>query len=456
MGYEMNQFSVMALLSGVLYASLAITAGYYYWKLRQPSVNSDGKPATASVSRTQMTKSKLTFFSVLLISATFDVPLYIGCLAMQGPLDCEWNTVSYTLCWVLHLLALVGYAITMGIPLFLWSDIHYGRDGNLFSRKYPDFSKLFLHLSIACYFILQIMTSLTVLITADNPSKYKSSMVRKVASLAEPMVIFVIAAIWLWSGVRLQVYIVNVCFRPADERKILFTINVVLFTILCSYLLRAIMVVSLYTDYHTHTLHFLNYSYIGWVIGTRWIPYIMCSYLLIFLMKRSVSTVDAVTVTDTETFLPTAVPILDGKSGKSRRGSSLNNVVSNNRSAASRDSDDYLPQARLRQAMDSLESGTSHSGSASNSFTVDDYDNQYRVHSCDVAMENEDLRRAMDASDSSSLHQPLLQLAVSPSQSQLPSVDRTSNTSNSSNNPGATNVRAPLIENSRVISSLIL
>jgi hypothetical protein len=462
--YTWNQFSVMALLSAVLYGSLAITSGFYYRKLRCAYLENGG----ISAMKGPLNKSKLTFFMILCVSAMCDVPLFVGCLAEGGPLDCEWNTISYTLSWVLHLMALVGYAITMGIPLFLWSDIRHGRDGDLFSRKYPDFSKLFLHVSIAAYFILLTMTAMTILIVADNPRKYHTTTLRKVGTLAEPIVIFIIASVWLWNGIRLQMYVVDVRFRRADERKILFTINVVLFAILCSYLLRAVMVISLYTDYHTRTLHFLNYSYIVWVVCTRWIPYVFCSYLLIFLMRRSVTTVEAVSLpeTETESFLQTAVPVqrklARQKYSSPSVGQALANVTTNGRTMTC--SDDFLPHAYPRQQLHSSENASSQSGSATSQYfsssVPDDYDQQYRVHSCDAIGTDPEagVMRRFDSVDSSGEYfgaggngrsallddQYILEppvAAMSPTNSSAAIIS---------------SVRSPLLENSKDIASLIL
>lgn len=511
MVFKWNEFNIVALFSIVLYSALALTSGYYYRRLKTPP----GDSMTMIPGRGQFNKSKLTFFSVLCVSAALDVPLYVGCVSMNGPQYCYWDSVSYSLCFCLHLIALVGYAVTLGIPLFLWSDLSQGRDGNMFSRKYPDFSKIFLHLSIGSYFVLQMTIILTVLITADDPGKYDSSVVRKVGALADPIVIFVIAVIWLSSGIRLQMYVVDVCFRPADERKILFTINAVMFTILCSYLLRAVMVVSLYTDYHNRSLHVLNYSYIIWTIGTRWIPYILCSFLLIFLMKRSVATVEAVSLTtslydpatigdaESDGFLQTGVildrrnkklhdkqrkikrqlhisqadvlqvgnsihaPLINpvGHSGAQQRESSADYNSHSHHHTYSVNSDDYLPHAStLRQEFNSAESASynsnstsTYSGSAHNAAVLGGgYDAADSVYDAQYRVHSCEVSGAGGSAAGSVYGVRTGSAGDENNSHQQPQVQQQPLVSPQST-PGPVAVsRNPLIENSKDISSLLL
>jgi hypothetical protein len=114
-----------------------------------------------------------------------------------------------------------------------------------------------------------------------------------VTSCLESVFLVVILTIWLWCGVRLQMHVMEVSFRPEAERRILFTINIVMAAILLSNLLRAIMILTLFLeeDFKIH----LSYSFLCWVVGTRWIPYVFCSALLIMIMQRSFDTLGPAT-----------------------------------------------------------------------------------------------------------------------------------------------------------------
>jgi hypothetical protein len=109
-----------------------------------------------------------------------------------------------------------------------------------------------------------------------------------VTSCLESIFIVIILSVWLWCGVRLQMHVVDVSFRPEAERRILFVINIVMGCILLSNLLRAVMILSLFLE-ESFKIH-IYYSFLCWVVGTRWIPYIFCSALLIMIMQRSFGT----------------------------------------------------------------------------------------------------------------------------------------------------------------------
>ena len=274
---------LIATLSLVLYTYLLVTCFYHYCQYTSDSVDK-GKG--------QFHNSKRAFFFILAISSALDLPAYVGCVIHNGPPNCQWNSVTYSFCWIFHLLALVGYAMSLGIPLFLWSDIYHGRDGNLFRfSQYSDFTKPFLHISIVCYFSVQLMTICALLFSSDlqNPDNFHNHPLNVLAKVLDPILILLISAIWLFTGIRLQLYVVNVCFRPLYEKRILFVINTVMFTVLCSYLLRATMIISLFLDsHHIEALNELGRSYTLWVIFTRWVPNIFCSLVLVHLLHRPV------------------------------------------------------------------------------------------------------------------------------------------------------------------------
>jgi hypothetical protein len=143
----------VAWISLCLYFLLFACSLYFYMKLSKFNASNSPTLRAATLGprarfEKEMNKSKQIFFCLIAISALFDMPYYLGCIVDSGPKDCEWDNDSFTIVWSVHLIASTGYAIAMGIPLFLWSDIVNGRDGAIWGSIFrPDFAKLYLYIS---------------------------------------------------------------------------------------------------------------------------------------------------------------------------------------------------------------------------------------------------------------------------------------------------------------------
>ncbi len=285
----------VSLTSVVLYFSLAVTSLYFYLRLRGPFPLHLGLDAA----KTQWTvvgrrrcalNSKSLFFLLLCLSSLSDVPFYIGCLSESGPDQCGWNNDMHTVVWSFHLVALFGYAVCLGIPLFLWSDVINGRDGLLFrSAHKADFTKKFLRLSVLLYFILEVATVVSMLVTGEN--EYFSSLeYRTVFSMSESSLIASIACVWLVMGIRLQLYVRAVRFDAQSQKRILLMVNLIMLSIFCCYLLRAVLL--LLHNFSLIEVGGERLSYAAWVACTRWLPYIYCSFMLIYILQRSEGTPD--------------------------------------------------------------------------------------------------------------------------------------------------------------------
>lgn len=280
----MFECELIAWISVVLYFSLGSLSfyNYHYFAYKLPGL---GRGLLES-SIGRFDDSKRIFFLVMTISAFLDMPLYAGCGLNHGPEDCEWDSLSYTFLFILHLFALCGYFVCLGIPLFLWTSLISRRENSPFLHFD---TKLFLYISIVCYFLIQMVRVVTLFFDSRLSTTFQNNVILAVTSCLEPAFIVIISAIWLWCGLKLQMYVVRVCFRPDAERRILFAVNSVMFTVLICFLVRAILVLSLFLDFiGLDATDFMLSSYTAWIIGTRWMPYVFCSYLLIFIMKRSV------------------------------------------------------------------------------------------------------------------------------------------------------------------------
>lgn len=274
----------MAAASIFLFSLLAITCCYFalnFWDFKTGEFNGGryGRP-------------KFVFFVVLCISAILDIPLFLGCIVLGGPTDCEWNSPSYVVFWLFHLLATCGYVYAIITPAILWSDIIQQKDGNLWNSAYPlDSTKIFFRVS----FVLFCANELTTVIGAaiyqdpDKQADYtKSNAVGAISDCFTPIITTVITVGCLWSGITLQRHVMSVGLGGTTQIKILMQLNFTMLLISVTYIMRSLLVLSLYDDMpypYRHAMQPLRASFLLWLIGTRWLPTVFCSFCLVNEMR---------------------------------------------------------------------------------------------------------------------------------------------------------------------------
>lgn len=289
MGGKTHFIVPLASITIVFYSLLALVSGWFYRKFYLIcKENSLGQLGRSNIGKFDEAKS--WFFLLLMISALADIPLYIGCVVKGGPHDCEWNGTSYAIFWFLHLCAVCGYAYTIIIPCLLWSDMINRKDGKLFTSKYPpDGTKRFFQLSLLCYIGLTICNIIFggLYYKVSNHSEYADTIFSVMCSLFEPICICSIAFGCLWSGIRLQRYVRQVKLGVKTEIRFLLQMNITMAVISSSYLARGVLILRLVTFLPKSFRSMLETSYFVWLLCTRWLPYIFCSFCLIVMMRQS-------------------------------------------------------------------------------------------------------------------------------------------------------------------------
>ena len=275
---------ILAITSILLYASIAVGSLYYlieYYRLQQQSCDD---------LKGRYDLPKAIFFTVLLSSAVLDIPLYIGCAAKGGPRDCEWNdsSSSYPVLWCMHLIATCGYVYSIITPPVLWHDILHQKDGMLWNSSFPvDGVKMFFRIAFVFYCGVIFMTIIAVLIfwSSASGTSFNSNTINALAACLEPIVLTLIISGSLWCGVRLQQYVVRVKLGTKAQLRILLHLNITTAFILVCYFARALLVLRLFTAVPSTYKSGLSCSYAVWLLGTRWMPYIFCSYCLMYGMR---------------------------------------------------------------------------------------------------------------------------------------------------------------------------
>jgi hypothetical protein len=103
----------------------------------------------------------------------------------------------------------------------------------------------------------------------------------------EPALIVLTAAGCLWCGLRLHRRVVQVQFGLELQRAILVRLVVSMAVIVVCYLTRALLVLSLADPMPRAYRLAMKLSYFEWLVGTRWLPYIVCSFFLSSCMCQS-------------------------------------------------------------------------------------------------------------------------------------------------------------------------
>jgi hypothetical protein len=279
----------LASLTVVGYTVLALVSAWFYKKFaRICDHNNQGHLGRSNIGKFDEAKS--WFFLLLMLSSIADIPLYIGCIAKGGPHDCEWNGASYAVFWFLHLCAVCGYAYTIIIPCLLWSDMINRKDGKLFTSKYPpDRTKRFFQISLISYILLTICDLIFggIYYQVSNHSEYLGTMFSMMCSLLEPICICSIALGCLWCGIRLQMYVRQAKLGLRTEIRFLVHMNITMAVITSTYLARGVLILRLVAFLPESFRSRLETSYFVWLLCTRWLPYIFCSFCLIAMMRAS-------------------------------------------------------------------------------------------------------------------------------------------------------------------------
>ena len=196
-----NEECYVSAISIGLYGSLVIVCSFLYLNSMK---NTDTYEEANQIYRTRK-----YFFLVLGSSALLDLPFYIDCLAAGSPTNCIWDSNSpsrpaYIIGWIFHLVALIGYFISVGVPLFLWSNSIQGRMRSPFSLGDYDWLKRFLHATFFIYSCLMLIEIVDALLNINDPISAEDSLLTRVSRTMESVFYSLVAAVWLAHCLRLQ------------------------------------------------------------------------------------------------------------------------------------------------------------------------------------------------------------------------------------------------------------
>ena len=280
----------LAYSTAIFYTLLALVSGWFYRKF---ALICDRNKSGGGAQRSHLGKfdeAKTWFFLLLTLSAIADIPLFVGCIVQNGPHDCEWDGGSYAVFWFLHLCAVCGYTYTIIIPCLLWSDMINKKDGKLFTSKYPvDKTKRLFQVALLCFIGLTICDIIFggIYYKVSDHGSYNGNYFHMMCALLQPIFICAIALGCLWSGIRLQTYVRQAKLGFKTEIRFLFHMNVTMVIITSTYMARALLTLQFVTFLPANFRSALKTTYFVWLLCTRWLPYIFCSFCLSVMMRAS-------------------------------------------------------------------------------------------------------------------------------------------------------------------------
>lgn len=238
--------------------------------------------------------AKIRFFGLLMISAILDSPTWVACVALGGPFECEWETLSYPICWICHLGAVCGYAVCLTIPPVLWDDIIKRRDGSmLFSEVPKDVTRVVFCAILIFYILIEILNVILILVyyrVHDHTYFYdgaKGGWLRTIGLILEPFAIVLLAGYCLFCGIKLQWHVMRLGFQGEVQRRMLVQLNVVMAVVVLCYFARSVVLVTLYEPGNDFINHTIPLDFFDWTLFTRWLPHVVCSLCLMAVMGRS-------------------------------------------------------------------------------------------------------------------------------------------------------------------------
>ncbi len=341
----MNEPQVVALISLLLYSSLALVAGRYYLKFVRLRITRSSH-SSPQQSKVLYDGPKEWFFLVLTITALIDIPLPIGCLYEGGPQDCEWDNLSYPIGWYLHMIAIVGYAYTIMVPCILWNDIMTGGNGYLFPTSFtscfsslslittssshttsPSPLKIFLRILMIGYIFNTVSDVISGIITfrVHNHSYYSTNIEYNISVIIEVILICCITIACFISGMRLHAFVIKqeqllypkqttlaslpvttssamglgsiFATRKVEERpkaattvkahRIMLYLNLPMAVIMITYMIRGVFELRLVSWMPPAYIDTFRCSFIIWTFVAKWLPYGCCSFVLIWIMRMS-------------------------------------------------------------------------------------------------------------------------------------------------------------------------
>jgi hypothetical protein len=226
-------------------------------------------------------KMKASFFLLMGFCLAIDIPRLGWCISANSgdhtaPF-CQNKTIEWEIIHALHLVAVMGYFICLGIPICMWASMITGTEVDIFDFNYSSLSKRVLHGAIVSNIVFS---------TFDICADFESKRVEDIGMGFNVLTQLLILCIWLYVGISLQ-RLVYTCSR-GNSFNFMHTLNFVIIVVLLAYLSRAALLADCVMGDCSHV------NYYVFIFGTQCLPFCIGNYLIIRLMAISLRYGDSI------------------------------------------------------------------------------------------------------------------------------------------------------------------
>ena len=306
----MDTNHIVSLISVVLYSSLIFVAGYFSIRLNGLPLFSDYQNlSTARQTNHFYIEPKNLFFGVMIFASFCSLLPYLTCLIGDYRGDCVYSNGNALLVIgnsIGYIVGGVGYVYTVIVPCILWNDVLTLKDGKLFNSKHPpDRMKQFYRIVLFAKLISSILFTIANGLLPKN-SKPESTneigfilyiiswYIEALMSTGICIACFVSAiqisrlVNRLYSVDRSTIASNNGSHSLCNKQPLFWRFLFPMFVIMTSYLIRAVFLVflSISSFSEDFSVSYNNVSYLWWTLFAKWIPNVLCSYVLIGVVRR--------------------------------------------------------------------------------------------------------------------------------------------------------------------------
>jgi hypothetical protein len=269
-----NNESIMSLVVLILYTILFLECATGYYAVS----------GTEHALRDRFYHMKRLLFSCIGISVILSAPRFIWCFVknVDGEIAmCHGQTKDFALVECMHLISMIGFSACLGMPVYMWSCMLRGDDVDVFSFRYKSLSKVLFHGNIIYDTSLILIEVLLIASFGHRKFEKKFHEVDTVVTLMFAIGQTVIMTLWVSVGAKLQYMLFTV--TEGSAWSIMLNINIVLFFVLAANITKAFLFFCEVVNYNTAlNKHMVPYTVVAFIM-----PYFVCNYLIVKLMKWS-------------------------------------------------------------------------------------------------------------------------------------------------------------------------
>ncbi len=293
---QMDFYEAVDFTDIVLHSSLTLVAVYFCFSVNRFTrlFSSDHEIAPTSHQTNNIyIQPKNWFFGVMAVASMCSILPDISCLDYYFKGDCMFDdgTIDFTFEIITTIVSGVGYVYTVIVPCILWNDALTLKDGKLFYSKYPpDRMKTFYRFVLISEIIASvgIVIAFIIIYVNYNIGIMLVEICRLIVAILSAGICIAccISALQISALVN-RLYPTNVPFSRNSSvcnQPLFWRLLFPMFIIMISYMGRALVLLIglVWEDYPFDE----KWYYLCWILFSEWMPNVVCSFVLIDVVRR--------------------------------------------------------------------------------------------------------------------------------------------------------------------------